>query len=115
MSQHDYIEDFCKMFDNPKTYQVDLAKVKQINPLKVELRGIVYEKENLYCSFLLGSHERGMTLELSNRNLHADYSHSDIENAKAKLKSILKQNDLVVVIQTPDRQALIVLDKVTKL
>lgn len=115
MSKRDYVEEFCKMFDNPKTYQVDLAKVKQINPLKVELRGIVYEKENLYCSTLLGSHERILTLELSNRNLHADYSHSDIENAKAKLKSLLKQNDLLVVVQTPDRQALIILEKVIKL
>ena len=40
MSKRDYIEDFCKMFDNPKTYQIDVAKINQINPLKVELRGI---------------------------------------------------------------------------
>lgn len=113
--KRDYIDDFCKLLETPKTFSIELAKVRGIKPLRIELRGIIYEKNELYLSETLKEHERQVTLKLSNRSLHADYSHSDIENAKAVFKAALKVNDTVLVIQTKDKQALIILDKVVKL
>ena len=112
--QENYYDTFWNMLEPERSYSIDRAIVSKTTPLTLIMRGIEYTKDNILIAENLIKNTVSADIELKDRNLHADYSHSDILDCKLSLKRKFKTGDSVVVLQSPDRQTLIILCKVVK-
>ena len=112
--QENYYDTFWDMLEPERSYSIDRAIISKTNPLTLTMRGIEYTKDNILIAENLIKNTVSADIELKDRNLHADYSHSDILDCKLLLKRKFKAGDSVVVLQSPDRQTLIILCKVVK-
>lgn len=112
--QENYYDTFWDMLEPERSYSIDRAIISKTNPLTLTMRGIEYTKDNILIAENLIKNTVSADIELKDRNLHADYSHNDILDCKISLKRKFKTGDSVVVLQSPDRQTLIILCKVVK-
>ena len=105
--QENYYDTFWDMLEPERSYSIDRAIISKTNPLTLTMRGIEYTKDNILMA-------ENLIKNTVSADIHADYSHSDILDCKLSLKRKFKTGDSVVVLQSPDRQTLIILCKVVK-